>query len=118
MVGVGVVEITGNGASYAGLLAVIVTASLELVVGDLGFSGDITPYRAAAKRGVISAAALLQLQQAAPAPAPAHVPVATPLRVVSVVAARATTRGSGAGAVAPTGARGSTTPSGRHKVLS
>ena len=116
MVGVGVVEITGNGASYAGLLAVIVTASLELVVGDLGFSGDITPYRAAAKRGVISAAALLQ--QAAPAPAPAHVPVATPLRVVSVVAARATTRGSGAGAVAPTGARGSTTPSGRHKVLS
>ena len=43
MVGEAVVEITGNGASYAGLLAVIVTASRELVEGDLGFSGDITP---------------------------------------------------------------------------
>ena len=53
------VEITDNGASYAVLLAVIVTASREMVEGDLGFPGDITPYRAAAKRGVISAAALL-----------------------------------------------------------
>ena len=93
------VEITDNGASYAVLLAVIVTASRELIEGDLGFSGDITPYRAAAKRGVISAAALLQ--QAAPAPA--LVPVATPLRVVSVIAARAvhaTRPGASAGSTA------------------
>ena len=97
--GMAVIEITDNSASYAVLFAVIMTASRELAKGGFGFPLDVTPYRAAAKRGVISAAALLQ--QAAPAPA--LVPVATPLRVVSVIAARAvraTRPGASAGSTA------------------
>ena len=51
MVGVAVVEITDNGASYAVLLAVIMTASCELAkwatLGSQGTSRRIGPRRSA-----------------------------------------------------------------------
>ena len=50
VVGMAVIEITDNGASYRILLAIIITASHELAKGDIGFPGTsrrIGPRRSA-----------------------------------------------------------------------